>query len=165
MSTTVTGEFQVLMEAEAQLLREYAGLEERLPLAAARGDWPELEGLLGRMEGLARRIEEADGRRDACYRRLKAALCLREEDDFHRLARSLPEDDRETLTGAYRRLRVEVVRVRSASALAGHYLRAVSGAVNEALGELIPHRRGRLYSRGGRARQALEDALLINRQL
>ncbi len=161
----LTAELNRLMTEETGLLARYARLEEQLPAATMNRDWPGLERFLAEMEELAGLIEAAEDRREACYRELKRSLRLREEDDFHRLARSLPEESRQGLVESYRHLKIEGVRVRSAAARMGHYFRAVAGAVNGALGELIPHRKGRLYSRRGQTRQAPVDSFIVDQKL
>ena len=161
----LTAELNRLMGEESDLLARYARLEERLPEATVARRWPELERMLAEMEELSRLVEETEGRRESCFRELKRSLSLDEEADFHRLARSLPEEERGTLAESYRRLKIEGVRVRSACARMGHYFRAVAGAVNDTLGELFPHRKGRLYSRRGQTRHAAVDPFIVDRRL
>lgn len=161
----LTEELKDCMQREADLLARYVQLEEKLPAAYLNRNWQELEGFVAQMGELSRRIEGAEKQRDACYRSLKESLRLGEEADFHRVLRGLSREVRKGLGDEFLRLKCEVVRVRSASARLGYYFRTASETINGILAELLPYRKGKLYSRRGKTREAPVSSLVVDHKM
>lgn len=161
----MTRELKEWMEREARLLERYADLEEKLPASYRNREWAEVEAFVGELVQAARHIEEAEARREASFQALKAAFHLGEDEGFRSLARKLPAEERESLAAGFRSLKAAVVRVKCASSRMNHYFQAVSESIDAILSELLPQRRGRIYSRQGKAREAVGSSLIIDREL
>lgn len=161
----MTQELKEWMVREAELLEQYADLEEKLPASYRNRDWSELESFIGELTRVAGAIEEAEERREASFQALKASFNLGAGDGFHRLARCIPGEEKQNLTEGFLRLKAGVARMRCASSRMGHYFQSVSESIDAVLSELLPQRRGRIYSRRGKAREAAEGSLIIDRQL
>jgi hypothetical protein len=89
----------------------------------------------------------------------------RESARFEELLTRLPPEDRDELFGLYRQLKLAVIRVKGNAGLLGFYLRSLSGTVQKVLEELFPHRRGTIYSRSGKSRDAGEDSMVVHRHI
>jgi AAA+ ATPase superfamily predicted ATPase len=77
----------------------------------------------------------------------------------------LPAAERDELFALYRQLRLALIRVKGNAGLLGFYLRSLSETLQKVLEELFPHRKGRIYSRSGKAREAEDDSLVVYRHV
>jgi len=158
-------ELKNLMQIETELLNGFAGLEVKLQEAFLRRDWSELDALVSKLGSFSGRIEAMEQRRHNTFLELKVSLKLAEKMTFSRVITEMSGADREELSDLYRKLKIAVIRVRGATGRLGYYFRSVSDSANRVLSELLPYRKGRIYSRGGLPRAVEEASLVFNREL
>jgi len=158
-------ELKNLMQIEIDLLNGFAGLEVKLQDAFLRRDWSELDILVSEMGSFSGRIEAMEERRHNTFLELKVLLRLAEKMTFSRVITEMSGEDREELSDLYRKLKIAVIRVRGATGRLGYYFRSVSDSANRVLSELLPYRKGRIYSRVGLPRAVEEASLVFNREL
>jgi hypothetical protein len=68
------------------------------------------------------------------------------------------------LERCYHALSLAVLRVKGGISRLDHYVGQVAGSLNAVLGELLPYRKGRIYSSRGDHRQAAEAPIVVNRR-
>jgi hypothetical protein len=149
------------MDMEAGLLNDYAARLQELQRTIAQHDWDAVQKGIASLRNLAGEVETAEAARVEAFRALKAEHFLPIEESFDQAAERL---ERDRLKELARRLKIGVVRVKGSSGLLGYYVRSALQARHQVLEELYPHRKGRLYSRSGRARSAADESLMLDRK-
>jgi hypothetical protein len=152
------------MEVEAGLLNDYAARLQELQRTIGHRDWDGVQKDIACLRNLAGEVETAEAERVEAFRALKAERFLPAEESFDRVTERLEGPEREQLRELARRLKIGVVRVKGSSGLLGYYVRSALQARHQVLEELYPHRRGRLYSRSGRARSTADESLMLDRK-
>jgi hypothetical protein len=150
------------MQEEARLLNDYAARLGGLQGAVGRRDWESVEREIAGLRNLAGEVEGAEAARLEAYRSLKAALLMSGDPPFDQVASRLESPAREELAEAHRRLKIAIIRVKGASGLLGYYVRSMADTRRQVLEELLPHRKGRMYSRSGRTRATAEESLMLD---
>ena len=144
----------LVMEKEVDRLRDSVQQKKWAPaLATAQG-----------LERFAAKIEETDTARDRTFQDLCAILGLSSDVPFAILLSRLDVAQRSVLEKRWRSLRISVIRLGTASNRLRYYAEALGGTVGRILEEIFPHRKGRIYSRRGKA-TSVNDALLVDRKL
>ena len=152
------------MDTESRLLGDYAGRLQELQRIIGQRNWEAVEKSISALRELAGEVETAEAARVEAFRSLKADQFLPPEERFDQVAERQPEAERDQLLELGRRLKIAVVRVKGSSGLLGYYVRSALQARHQVLEELYPHRKGRLYSRSGRARSAADESLMLDRK-
>jgi flagellar biosynthesis/type III secretory pathway chaperone len=152
------------MDAESRLLNDYAARLQELQRIVGQHRWEAVEKNIASLQGLAGEVEAAEGARVEAFRLLKADQFLPSEERFDRVLEALSEPERGELQELGRRLKTAVVRVKGSSGLLGYYVRSALQARRQVLEELYPHRKGRLYSRSGRAKSTADESLMLDRK-
>ncbi len=150
------------MAEEARLLNEYAARMGALQRTVARRDWEAVERDIAALRNLTVEIESAEAARQEAYRLLKASLSITATQPFEQVASRLDSPLREQLSEQHLGLKIAIIRVKGASGLLGYYVRTMADTRREVLEELFPHRKGRMYSRSGRARATAEESLMLD---
>ena len=152
------------MDMEAGLLNDYAARLQELQRTIVQHDWDSVQKGIASLRNLAGEVETAEAARVEAFRALKAEHFLPIEESFDQAAERLEGPERDRLKELARRLKIGVVRVKGSSGLLGYYVRSALQARHQVLEELYPHRKGRLYSRSGRARSAADESLMLDRK-
>jgi hypothetical protein len=150
------------MAEEARLLNEYAARLGVLQRTVGRRDWEAVERDIAGLRNLTVEIESAEAARLEAYRLLKASLSVGRGETFDQVASRLDSPAREQLSEQHRGLKIAIIRVKGATGLLGYYVRTMADTRRTVLEELLPHRKGRMYSRSGRARATAEESLMLD---
>jgi hypothetical protein len=137
------------MDLETEL---FCGLQqdvERLRVSLQNKDWSTSLAIVQGMERSAQAIETADGARDQDFMLLRNALALPRETAFSGLLPALPDIQREALEESWRRLRMSVIRLKTATGRMRHSAEALADTLNRILERIFPYRKGKIYSRKG----------------
>jgi hypothetical protein len=54
-----------------------------------------------------------------------------------------------------------VIRVKASAGLLNYYVQSMSEALRQILEELFPHRKGKMYSRTGKPKEAGDESLML----
>lgn len=164
-TTLLLKELEDEMNGEADLFSRLGAQMDEMCVSSQGNAWVAGGGWTGTWDEYASKIEEIEAKRDAAFQALSAALGLSPYTHFSTMAGRLPMEDRVGLEESYRRLRAAVVRFR----ISVNRLRYLASTLSETMGrvleEVLPHRKGRLYSRKGRAAVAAGSPLLVNQEL
>ena len=149
------------LRAEARMLKDFADLQKSLQQAISKRKWTELNKEIEDLRLLADRIEVQEEDRVQAYQLLKDSLHAGKEDSFLEIVSRLPVEDRDELLVLYRHLKAAVIRVRASAGLLNYYVQSMSEALRQILEELFPHRKGKLYSRTGKPKEAGDESLMM----
>lgn len=142
------------------LLEEFAREQERLLETVRARSWADLERTLEGLRALEGRVQEAD--RDRLEALPEGAGSA---EAFAGSVGGLQVASRMELERSYHALGLSVLRVKGALSRLDHYVGAVMGSLNAVLGELLPYRKGRIYSSRGHQRQAADAPVVVDRKL
>jgi len=156
-----TSTLKEALQEEARCLNDFAARQKSMQAVIGRRRWTELDKEVAELKALAQKIEALEEGRAAAYEGLRSALRAREREDFLQVVSKLPAVDRDELVAQYRRLKAAVIRVKASAGLLAYYVRSLSDTLRVVLEEMLPHRKGRMYSRSGRAKQAGEESLVL----
>ncbi len=136
---------------ETSALEKY--LEERKVLSDSirRRDWPALQDVLLRIEGIALLAEATERNRGAIWEEILAETGLPPDSSVYRVALGVPEPDRSVLSDAYRRLKIAALRARVENEALGEYVGETAVTLRTVVEELFPDQKGRMYGKSGRA--------------
>ena len=147
------------MVHEAALLHRFEGGQNELLEGMRSRNWSELERRLDALGLLGAEIEQAERERMEA-----AGTRALDGSSFARSVAALAPAERVELEGVYHELNLAVIRVKASLSRLGHYVGAVMGTLDTVLGELLPHRKGRIYSAAGAERRASGEAIVLDRR-
>jgi len=150
------------MDRETELFDRLGGEVEHLRECFQEKSWSSGLVLAQGIEHAAEAISEADSSRDEAFVRLRAAMQVPREATFSALLPALPEDARAGLEESWRRLRVSVVRLKTATGSLRYSTETLADALNRILEQIFPYRKGKIYSRRGKP-TGVSGALLVDR--
>ena len=153
------------MNAEAGLLIHYARLEEELQRAVADRKWDQLENLILKLRKKSDLVNQAEDKRALSFEGLKSALGVPADTGFFKVLPLFGDEHRSLLTESYRKLKIAVYSVKSATLRLSYYFQSVSDTVKDVLAELFPHRKGRMYARNGKVAETIDHTLVLNKSL
>jgi len=149
------------LRAETRMLKDYADLQKSLQQAISKRKWTELNEEIDALRLLVDKIEALEEDRIQAYRMLKGSLQAREREGFIEIVSRLPAQERDELIGLYRHLKAAVIRVKASAGLLNYYVQSMSEALRQILEELFPHRKGKMYSRTGKPKEAGDESLML----
>jgi hypothetical protein len=153
------------MEKEAELLKAFARLEDEMQLLVAVKKWEEMEAVILNLRQKTLELDKLEQARCASFQTVKQKLGTAEDTAFLQILPLVtPELSAELLT-AYRKLKVAVVQVKGATTRLTYFFKAIEESFKKVLGELFPHRKGKIYAKDGRPKKAALDSLLLNKHL
>jgi alanyl-tRNA synthetase len=149
------------LRKETRTLKDYSDLQKSLQQAINKRKWTELNKEIDALRLLADKIEALEEDRIQAYQMLKGSLQAREREGFTEIVARLPAEDRDELIGLYRHLKAAVIRVKASAGLLNYYVQSMSEALRQILEELFPHRKGKMYSRTGKPKEAGDESLML----
>jgi hypothetical protein len=158
-------EFIRCMKDEATLLAGFAGLEEEMQRLVSDRRWDGLEAVILRLRKKSDLVNRSEEERVRSFHVLKIAIGIPEDVSFFKTLPFVPEENRRVLTEAYRALKLAVYAVKGATLRLSYYFQSYSETVKKVMGELFPHRKGRLYSFTGQPTRTIDDSLVLDKSL
>jgi hypothetical protein len=152
------------LDREAELFERLGGEVDRLRESYQQKSWGTALAIAEGIQGSAGEIEETDTAREEAFARLRDALDLPRETFFSALLPALPDAEREELETSWRRLRMAIVRLKTASGRMRYAAEALAEVLNRMIEGIFPAMKGKIYSRRGRP-TAVSGALLVDRKL
>jgi len=159
------GKLKQEMKIEIQFLDKFFKLEEDLHSAIYNKKWPLLEGLISRLKSTGSDIEIADEKRDQYFTAVKKHIGLPVTSGLSELLENVEAEQGEEIKKLQRDLKIRVVKVKGSTGRLGYVFRALSESLNDILGEVFPHRKGKIYSMQGRPTDYADESLMVNRNL
>ncbi len=153
------------MKAEAALLNSFARLEDEMQILAGNKKWEGIEPVIQNLRDRSHKLNNIEENRCASFRALKQKLGAPLDATFLKILPLLPVEARDELLTTYRELKIAVFSVKGATARLTYYFRSIEESFKKVLGELFPHRKGKIYAKDGKAKKVPDDTLLLNKQL
>ncbi len=150
------------MERETELFDRLGREVESLRECFREKSWSSGLVLAQGIEHAAEEIAEADSARDEAFVLLRAAMQMPRETTFSALMPALSIEGRAGLEESWRRLRVSVVRLKTATGTLRYSAETLAEALNRILEQIFPYRKGKIYSRRGTP-TGVSGALLVDR--
>ena len=150
---------------EKELFGRFAEREASLTNVVQDRDWTGLEMALRDLEEVASQIDASERRRHVSFQSLKKELGVSDRAGFQLVLSRLPEDLRRRLLTEQRELKACVARVRSLTGSLGYYFRYVKESVEQIISEVLPHTKGRIYSRHGTTTEGGAGPMMLNHSL
>jgi AAA+ ATPase superfamily predicted ATPase len=142
-------------------LKDFADLQKDLQQAISKRQWTELNKEIDALRQLAEKIETLEEDRIQAYQTLKSSLQADDQESFIEIVSRLPAKERDELLVLYRHLKAAVIRVKASAGLLNYYVQSMSDALRQILEELFPHRKGKMYSRTGKAKEPGDESLML----
>ncbi len=149
------------LRAETRTLKDYADLQRSLQQAISKRKWTELNKEIDALRLLVDKIEALEEDRIQAYQSLKGSLQAGEREGFTEIVARLPAEERDELIALYRHMKAAVIRVKASAGLLNYYVQSMSEALRQILEELFPHRKGKMYSRTGKPKEAGDESLML----
>lgn len=141
------------------------GIEvERLRESFQQKSWGSSLAIAQEIERTAASLEKLDGDRDEAFVLLREAMDMPRESAFSAVMPGLPDDLRRPMEDSWRALRMAVVRLKTATGRLRYSAEALADALNRILEQVLPYRKGRIYSRKGTP-TSVGGAVLVDRRL
>jgi hypothetical protein len=162
--TVLARRLRAEMDREAALFVRLGCEVERLKDSFQAKEWIAGLAVAERIQGFTGEIEQAEAGREAAFSLLREELGQGGEPAFSAILPRLPDECRTELEQSWRGLRASVVRLKTASGRLRYSAETLAGTLNRMLEAVFPHRKGKIYSRRGKA-TAPTGSLLVDRKL
>jgi len=130
---------------EGELVRMIGGLQSTIHNAIVSRDWTDFEEHFDALDGLGKELAALEGERERLFPKGDAG----DPSGFYAFAARLPEGERKEITEAYRKLKVETLRVKAAGETLMGYIAGARATMAGFFEAAFPGRSGQTYSRGG----------------
>lgn len=156
-----------VLRAEADLFNAFDEGQEALLRSIVARAWTELEGHLASLGRIQREIQQTEAERRRTFEGLAGSKAGKggEAEIIEAVLDGMEASERVELEGAYHTLKIAVLRAQGSLMRLDHYVSTVSSTLQSLLGELLPHRKGRIYSSRGGTAPTRDEALVVDRRL
>lgn len=162
MNTDYLADFISAAQELKQTLDNFVDAQRLLSAAVRARDWIQLEAAMSKTEETAQAVNTAEGKRVKAWKALCKSLALPEDISVFRLSVMLPLESRPGLTETYRELRMAGMRARIENHALSNFVSVEGSALAAIMEELYPLRKGRIYGKSGKTRDASGESLLVN---
>ena len=150
------------MRREKKLIETFVRREEKLSAQIKNRSWKNIEEHVNKLDQTAQEIEKVEAERHSVYQRMRERYSIGDDRSFRSCIVHAPKEMQQELADLYRALRQSLVRIRSLSRGLFYTFRSIQESLDQILAEVYPHRRGRIYSSRGSARDGTESPVVIN---
>lgn len=158
-------ELLTVMKTERGLLGQFHhalnGLRERI----VAKDWQGLDAFIRLMNAVSADLARVEEIREQAFARLASELDAPQGAVFYEVVSRLPDEQCEKLSAVYRDMKMSVIGIQAQSTCIEDYVQTFDHALHDVLNELLPHRKGTMYSRSGTKTDGSTDAVVVNRSL
>ncbi len=154
-----------VLEEEIGLMTHIAKLQDQALRCVELKNWPDLEHALDSLQNVSIQLETLDTERERQVDKLRSDLGGAENESFLELVSRFSQEEQTHFLKLYRSVRVQAIRLKAGAGRLGYFVRVLSDSVRESVEELLPHRKGNLYSRSGRSNALREEAVVFDQEL
>jgi hypothetical protein len=153
------------MNEEAGLLMSFSIIEEEMLKAISERRWDGLESIIIRLRKKSDLLNQAEDKRVQSFELLKTNLGVPSSAGFFKILPIVKDEKRAQMTESYRKLKLAIYSVKGATLRLSYYFQSLSETFKKVMGELFPHRKGKLYTRTGKLTKTIDDTLVLNKSL
>uniref|UniRef100_A0A7C3IL03 Flagellar protein FlgN n=1 Tax=Gracilinema caldarium TaxID=215591 RepID=A0A7C3IL03_9SPIR len=155
-----------ILQKEIALLERLAAAQDVVSQAVFSRDWTDMDALFKRLEEYSNEFEALEKERTSIFSGLGRELGFEHERlSFYTLATRLEQETRRQMTDLYRRLKLDILKIRLANENLNQYIATNRSVISEFLQAAFPDRKGKLYSRHGREIHAEMRSIVLDRSL
>lgn len=155
-----------ILQQEIALLERLAAAQDVVSQAVFSRDWSDLDALFKRLDGYNKEFDTLEWQRTMIFEELGQELgFVNERLGFYAIATRLEPEIRRQMTDLYRRLKLDVLRIRLANENLQHYITSNRMVISEFLKAAFPDRKGKLYSRHGKEIHSEMRSIVLDRSL
>jgi hypothetical protein len=155
-----------ILKKEIALLERLGSAQDVVSQAVFSRDWTDMDALFARLDEYSKEFEALEKERSNLFSDLSQNLGFEhEKTGFYALATRLDPETRRQMTDLYRRLKLDVLKIRLANENLNEYIAAHRSVISEFLQAAFPDRKGKLYSRHGREIHAEMRSIVLDRSL
>jgi hypothetical protein len=154
---------------ECEVLREAAVIQEKIRMAVINREFEGFEDQINAMNEIERSITVLENEREQLFTLFEALIrqsyFTDTKDDrgrFYGMVCHLPENQRNELTGIYRRLKMETLKLRVANEAFMVYLAGVKSTFKEFFDLVFPDRAGKMYNAHGTHLSSDMRSMVVN---
>jgi hypothetical protein len=145
---------------ETDILKKIASLQDEIWKGVLSRDWSNFEDQMGAVNVLSAEFDGLEEEREGIFAEFPGRGD--EKSRFYTLVAGFPPDLRNTITDAYRKLKLETIKVKMNNDALLDFLNEARAAVAQYLEMAIPDKRGRLYSSRGTQVQPAPRNMVLN---
>ncbi|MDR0453072.1 MAG: hypothetical protein LBH15_08520 [Treponema sp.] len=158
-----------VLGAETELADKIRAMVVMVRRAVEGRAWTDFELLMEELARSGAEFEALEQEREAAFAALagedgEGGADFAKDVGFYALAARLPAEERQTLAGLYRGLKLAIFRVGIENSALMNYLNGVRGIVSDFISAAFPDRRGKLYTRRGGQIHADMRSMVLDRQ-
>jgi hypothetical protein len=162
------GRCTAVLEQERELVAKIAGIQAMVRRSVINRQWLDFESHMETLGQIGTQFEDLDRERVRIFASFSdggntPGKTGEEAAGFYALVSRFPPDERKAITGVYRNLKTETMKVRIESDALMNYLSEASLLVSGFLEAAFPDRKGKIYSRNGVQIQADMRSMVLNR--
>ncbi|HOX92142.1 MAG TPA: hypothetical protein PLC54_04410 [Spirochaetales bacterium] len=124
--------------------------------------WAELEQAMAKAGRCAAQVSAAETGRDKAWYALLESLALPPGTTVARASMELPVELRASLSDAYRELRLSAMRARIENQALETFVGVEGSTLTRVIEELYPMRKGRIYGKSGKTKEASPVSMVLN---
>jgi hypothetical protein len=156
-----------VLERERELVAKIAEEQNAVRKAVINRQWTDFEARMKALGDIGAQFEEMDQERVRIFASISGSAPRENEGEtagFYALVSRFPEEERKTITGIYRNLKMEITKIRLENDSLMNYLSEAQLLVKGFLDAAFPDRKGRIYSRNGAQVKADMRSMVLNRR-
>ncbi|MCI0481502.1 MAG: hypothetical protein L0213_07930, partial [Candidatus Dadabacteria bacterium] len=150
------------MKLELNRLEAFREAELELKNGISRKDWDGLDRCIRKMKLLSTDLVGVEEKRNRAFIELRDLVGEEEGAGFYQVIVHLPVEERESFAELYRAMKFLAVGIRSVTYCIDEHLQTINGTLQQILNELFPYRKGNLYSKHGKRREAHHNPMIVN---
>ena len=153
------------MKMELGLLERFRETEIELKNGISNKDWDSLDLSMQTMKHLSGKLIRVEKRRHTAFHELRDLVGEDENAGFYQVIVHLPFEEREVLAELYRSMKFAAVGIQAITYGIDEHVQTINGTLHQILNELFPYRKGNIYSKEGKRREAETNPMVVNHHL
>ncbi|MDR1429656.1 MAG: hypothetical protein LBI85_05155 [Spirochaetaceae bacterium] len=155
-----------ILNEEIAILEELVLSQDLVRQAVIAREWADFEGKIDELNRRSFRFEELESERSRLFTRFLPEGGEKDEDlGFYSLISRLPLEQRSIFADRFRQVKLLILRIRLANESLLRYIEEARATVTDFLDAAFPDRRGRFYTRRGKAVASDMRSMVLDRSL
>jgi hypothetical protein len=153
------------IEEEISLFNSFLKLEHNLNESVKSKNWDNVNKYLGNLSDISIRVEKTEKIRHETFKELCSECKISRNTSFREFIDCVYGAEKDELSRLQAVLTDTIKKVRKTSIGMSSHFKYMYGTVNNLLEEIFPFRKGKIYSRQGKASEVNSSPVMINKKL
>jgi len=150
---------------EISLFGNFLKLENSLNESVKSKNWEKVNKLLANLSDISVKVEKTEKKRHKTYIDLCGEYKIKTDMSFKSFIDHVPAKEKDDLNKLQKELAQTTKKVKKISIGMSSHFKYMCETINQLLEEIFPYRKGKIYSRQGKASEASSDPVVINKRL